>query len=125
MKKIKNNIFRETLIVSLLLSLIACTNHDSASHSLQLRTLSEQNLIDILVGSCIQSTRNCDPKQSIADVQKALSEGKVFQLIEVENVPQDDMVIAVQGIGGGGPWQYVIDRTKEQGLEKINNITII
>lgn len=121
MKNIKNNIFREALIVSLLLSLIACTNHDSTSHSLELRTLSEQNLIDILVGSCIQSTRNCDPKQSIADVQKALSEGKVFQLIEVENVPQDDMVIAVQGIGGGGPWQYVIDRTKEQGLEKIKD----
>lgn len=82
----------------------------------KLRVLSEQNLVDILVGSCIQSTRNCDPSQSIADVKAALEEGKTFQTISVESVPDDGMVVAVQGIGGGGPWQYVIDRTKEQGL---------
>lgn len=31
------------------------------------------------------------------------------------------MVVAVQGIGGGGPWQHVIDRTNEQGLETIED----
>lgn len=31
------------------------------------------------------------------------------------------MVVAVQGIGGGGPWQYVIDRTNEQGLPTIED----
>lgn len=87
----------------------------------QLRTLSEQNLVDILVGSCIQSTRNCDPSQSIANVKAALSDGKVFKTIRVEHIPADGMVVAVQGIGGGGPWQYVIDRTKEQGLETIED----
>lgn len=86
-----------------------------------MRVLSEQNLVDILVGSCIQSTRNCDPSESIANVKAALSEGKVFKTIRVEHVPADGMVIAVQGIGGGGPWQNVIDRTKEQGLEKIED----
>ncbi|WP_395341339.1 DUF917 domain-containing protein [Ningiella sp. W23] len=86
-----------------------------------LRILNEQNLIDILVGSCIQSTRNCDPSQSIADVKKALSEGKVFRTIAPENVASDEMVIAVQGIGGGGPWQYVIDRTDKQELALIDD----
>lgn len=87
----------------------------------ELRTLSEQNLVDILVGSCIQSTRNCDPTQSIADVRTALANGKVFRTILTENVPDGGMVIAVQGIGGGGPWQHVIDRTTEQGLEIIED----
>jgi hypothetical protein len=96
------------------LSLVgACSAPNSAP---ELRTLSEQNLVDILVGSCIQSTRNCDPSQSIADVKTALAEGLVFRTILPGNVPEDGMVVAVQGIGGGGPWQHVIDRTTEQGL---------
>lgn len=96
------------------LSLVgACSAPNSSP---ELRTLSEQNLIDILVGSCIQSTRNCDPSQSITDVRAALAEGLVFRTILPGNVPEDGMVVAVQGIGGGGPWQHVIDRTTEQGL---------
>lgn len=87
----------------------------------ELRTLTEQNLVDILVGSCIQSTRNCDPSESIESVKAALSDGKVFQTISVDAVPSDGMVVAVQGIGGGGPWQHVIDRTTKQGLEKIED----
>jgi len=87
----------------------------------KLRTLTEQNLVDILIGSCIQSTRNCDPSGSITEVKAALAAGKVFRTIKVDDVPEDGMVVAVQGIGGGGPWQHVIDRTTEQGLEKIDD----
>ena len=86
-----------------------------------LRTLNEQELIDILVGSCIQSTRNCDPSASIAEVKAALAAGKIFQTIATKDVPADGMVIAVQGIGGGGPWPHVIERTEAQGLEKIDD----
>ncbi|WP_018146554.1 DUF917 domain-containing protein [Henriciella marina] len=86
------------------------------------RILSEQELVDILVGSCIQSTRNCDPSGSIEAVRAAFSEGLTFRLIAPEAVPDDGMVVAVQGIGGGGPWQHVIDRTEEQGLPKIENM---
>lgn len=115
--------YRQALTTSLLIVFLsACTTIESGNRqSSNLRTLTEQNLIDILVGSCIQSTRNCDPSDSIKEVKKALSEGKVFRLIQTEDVPQEDMVIAVQGIGGGGPWQYVIDRTTKQGLEKIED----
>ena len=87
----------------------------------ELRTLTEQNLIDILIGSCIQSTRNCDPSEPISEVKAALAAGKVFRTIKVDDVPDEGMVVAVQGIGGGGPWQHVIDRTEEQGLEKIED----
>ena len=93
----------------------------SAQSEPQLRTLSEQNLVDILVGSCIQSTRNCDPSQSIADVKAALAAGKVFKTILPASVPDDGMVVAIQGIGGGGAWQHVIDRTAEQGIPRIED----
>lgn len=110
--------YRSLFFTVSVLSLGACVTVPAASEP-DLRTLSEQNLVDILVGSCIQSTRNCDPSQSIAEVKAALADGKVFRTILPEDVPDDGMVVAVQGIGGGGPWQHVIDRTTEQGLETI------
>lgn len=88
---------------------------------LSVRTLKEQELVDILVGSCIQSTRNCDPSESIAEARRALAEGKTFNIIAPENVPADGIVVAVQGIGGGGPWRHVIDRTDQQGLKRIDD----
>lgn len=107
------------MVATALFMLTACKEQ-----SPKVRILTEQNLVDILIGSCIQSTRNCDPSQSIADVKKALAEGKVFTTILSEDVPENEMVVAVQGIGGGGPWQYVIDRTEKQGLAKIENPNI-
>ena len=87
----------------------------------QERILSEQDLVDILVGSCIQSTRNCDPARSIENVKQALLAGKEFKLISPESVPDDGMVVAVQGLGGGGAWEYVIERTNEQNLPTIED----
>ncbi|MEM7568233.1 MAG: DUF917 domain-containing protein [Pseudomonadota bacterium] len=83
------------------------------------RTLTEQNLVDILVGSCIQSTRNCDARPFIQEVKAALAKGLVFQTIAPEGVPDDGLVAAVQGIGGGGPWEYVIERARKQGLKEV------
>ena len=85
------------------------------------RILSEQELVDILVGSCIQSTRNCDPSESIKDIRQALAGGKEFRLLSTDNFPDDGMVVAVQGLGGGGAWEYVIERTDKQGLPTIED----
>jgi DUF917 family protein len=85
------------------------------------RILSEQDLVDILVGSCIQSTRNCDPSKSIKDIRQALAGGKEFRLLSTDNFPDDGMVVAVQGLGGGGAWEYVIERTDRQGLPTIED----
>ena len=85
----------------------------------QTRILKEQELVDMLVGSCIQSTRGCDPEQSIKQVKEALNQGKQFKLISTDNFPDDWMVVAVQGLGGGGAWEHVIERTQRQNLPTI------
>jgi DUF917 family protein len=122
MLKIRVKALKLLLPIGFCLTLFSCASNltlpDKNAH---LRTLTEQNLVDILVGSCIQSTRNCDPSDSIADVKAALANGAVFQTIHPKDVPSNEMVIAVQGIGGGGPWQYVIERTTEQGISRIDN----
>ena len=85
----------------------------------QTRILKEQELVDMLVGSCIQSTRGCDPEQSIKKVKEALNQGKQFKLISTNNFPADWLVVAVQGLGGGGAWEHVIERTQRQNLPTI------
>ena len=87
----------------------------------QTRILKEQELVDMLVGSCIQSTRGCDPEQSIKQVKEALKQGKQFKLISTDNFPDDWMVVAVQGLGGGGAWEHVIKRTQRQNLPTITS----
>ena len=87
----------------------------------QVRTLTEQELVDILVGSCIQSTRNCDAAPYIASVRESLSDGKTFRMISTDGFPDDWMVVAVQGLGGGGAWEYVIERTRAQNLPVIDD----
>ena len=107
--------------IALLPIVFALSTCASAQKEPEVRALSEQDLVDILIGSCIQSTRGCDPGSSIEDVKNALSEGKEFRLISTENFPDDWMVVAVQGLGGGGAWEYVIERTREQGLATISD----
>lgn len=86
----------------------------------QTRTLDEQELVDMLVGSCIQSTRGCDSEPLIKQVRQALKEGKEFRMIAAGNFPEDWMVAAVQGLGGGGAWEYVTERTKKQNLSTLS-----
>ena len=83
----------------------------------------------MLKGSCIQSTRSCDPGPSISLIKEAIQAGRKFKMISVDDFPDDGIVVAVQGIGGGGPWEYVIERTKSQGLDvlsqsKRNNMVV-
>ena len=96
---------------------------------LKVKELSETQLIDMLKGSCIQSTRSCDPGPSISLIKEAIQAGRKFKMISVDDFPDDGIVVAVQGIGGGGPWEYVIERTKSQGLDvlsqsKRNNMVV-
>jgi len=110
-----------SISVVLILMVSAISTSASAQKEPQVRTLSEQDLVDILIGSCIQSTRGCDPGPSIESVKQALSEGKEFRMISTKNFPDDGMVVAVQGLGGGGAWEHVIERTREQGLATISD----
>ena len=96
---------------------------------LKIKELNELELIDMMRGSCIQSTRSCDPDPSISLIKEAIKSGKKFKMISVDDFPDDGIVVAVQGIGGGGPWEYVIERTDSQGLDvlsesKRNNLVV-
>lgn len=119
MTRTKSSANRTSIVLALVMSVLGA--NATAQQEPHVRTLSEQDLVDILVGSCIQSTRNCDPEQSINNVKQALSDGKVFRLVSVENFPADGMVVAVQGLGGGGAWEYVIERTNQQNLPTIED----
>ena len=105
------------LIVILIVSVSGMST--ATAREPQTRILKEQELVDMLVGSCIQSTRGCDPEQSIKKVKEALNQGKQFKLISTNNFPADWMVVAVQGLGGGGAWEHVIERTQRQNLPTI------
>ncbi|MDA0994947.1 MAG: DUF917 domain-containing protein [Proteobacteria bacterium] len=106
-------------VLSILVSTLSPTA--TTAQEPKIRVLGEQELVDMLVGACIQSTRGCESEESIRRVRAALAEGKVFRLISTENFPDDWMVVAVQGIGGGGAWEYVIERTQKQNLPTISD----
>ena len=112
----------------LVFSIILLTSNLLADE-LKVKELSETQLIDMLKGSCIQSTRSCNPGPSISLIKEAIQAGRKFKMISVDDFPDDGIVVAVQGIGGGGPWEYVIERTKSQGLDvlsqsKRNNMVV-
>ncbi|MDC0601754.1 DUF917 domain-containing protein [Aliiglaciecola sp.] len=107
------------MFISLMLFALSISANAIAMQKPQIQELSEQDLVDILVGSCIQSTRNCDPRQSIDTIQQALAEGKTFKMISTDGFPDEGMVVAVQGLGGGGAWKHVIERTEKQNLARI------
>ena len=107
---------KKIIIFLLALSMIAYIEVKS-DDGLKIKVLNETELTDMLMGSCIQSTRSCDANPSIKLIKEAIKSGKKFKMISVDDFPNDGIVVAVQGIGGGGPWEHVIERTKSQGLE--------
>lgn len=93
-----------------------------SQHTPNIRSLSEQEVLDALVGSSIQATRNGNSAGMIKTAKALLAEGKKFTLISVEDLPDDWMVVtATGGIGGGGAWEYVRERTQKQNLPTIQN----
>jgi uncharacterized protein len=87
-----------------------------------IRTLSEQEIIDALVGSSIQSTRNSNNESMIKQAKTLLSQGKTFTMIDADDLPDDWMVVAAAGgVGGGGAWEHVVERTKMQNLPTVEN----
>lgn len=88
----------------------------------RVRTLTEQEIIDIIVGSSIQATRNSNSANMIKQATELLTQGKKFTLISVEDLPDDWMVVAAAGgVGGGGAWEYVRERTEKQKLANVEN----
>ncbi|HEY0267509.1 MAG TPA: DUF917 domain-containing protein [Rhizomicrobium sp.] len=90
-----------------------------------IRTLSEQEVVDMMQGSAIQGTRSSDTAQMVARARAMLAEGRKFRVISVADLPDDwDVVMAGGGIGGGGAWDYVTERIAKQNLPTIPNPTL-
>jgi len=85
------------------------------------RTLTEQELVDMMLGSSIQASRSSNTPQTVTRVKQALAEGKTFKMIALQDVPDDWTTITPGGAGGGGAWQYVIQRTKDQKLPTVRD----
>lgn len=80
------------------------------------RALTEQEVEDLLVGSCIQATRGCDASGYIEEALAAMEEGLTFRLVSLDSIPEDWRVVAPGVVGGGGAWEHVTDRAEELQL---------
>jgi DUF917 family protein len=90
----------------------------------KIQTLTAQEVEDLMVGSSIQGTRAADSARAIENAKQMMAAGKRFQIISVDDLPDDWTVVeAAGGIGGGGAWEYVTDRIKKQNLPVVGNDT--
>ena len=92
-----------------------------ASAQPKTRTLTEQELLDMMMGSSIQASRGNNTAGMVQRMKEALAQGKKFTLIAIEDVPDDWTTVTPAGIGGGGAWEYVRERVKKQNLPTIPN----
>ena len=88
-----------------------------------IRTLTDQEVRDLVAGSAIVATRgNYRPIAAIIrrTVDKLLTEGKPFRMIALEDLPDDWTVVApATRIGGGNPWPHVIRRMRDQRVPTV------
>lgn len=80
------------------------------------RTLSRQELVDMLVGSAILCTRGGDTAAAIERVTTAFDAGQTFTMIDLAEVPDHWLGFTQFGIGGGGAWEHVTTRIAAQKL---------
>ena len=93
----------------------------AAEQQPRVRALSEQEIMDMMLGSSIQASRGANTPQTMQRMKAALDQGKKFTMIDVDDIPEDWNTITVAGVGGGGAWEYVTDRTKKQNLATVQN----
>jgi uncharacterized protein len=86
-----------------------------------IRTLTETELRDMMVGASILCSRGGDTQGMIDRVTKALHDGATFQMVSVADLPDDWFGFTEFGIGGGGAWPYVNERMQKQGFRRDPN----
>jgi DUF917 family protein len=88
------------------------------------RLLAEQEVLDMMVGTSLQASRANDSAALSARAREAFAQGKRFRLIPLDQVPDDWMVVSPGGIGGGGAWEYVRERTAKQELPIVRDTSL-
>lgn len=87
----------------------------------EIRTLNEQEVADLMLGSSIQATRNSDTSSMVKRAKALMARGHHFQIVEHGTVPDDWNVICAAGaVGGGGAWEHVPQRIRKQNLPTIS-----
>ncbi len=87
----------------------------------KIRTLTEQEMVDMMQGSSIQASRGSNTENMVKRVREAFAQGRKFTMISLQDLPDDWTVANLVGVGGGGAWEYVIERTKKQNLQTTPN----
>jgi DUF917 family protein len=90
----------------------------------KIRTLTEQEIMDMMLGSSIQASRGANTPQTVERMKALIAQGKKFTMINVDDIPDDWTTVTVAGVGGGGAWEYVRDRVAQQKLPTIPNATM-
>ncbi|MBN1224217.1 MAG: DUF917 family protein, partial [Candidatus Aminicenantes bacterium] len=111
-------------ILFLSLSLILSHLNVNLSAQLGIRELSEQEIIDLMVGSSIQATRGNDSTRMINRMKEALKDGKTFKIISVDDIPDNWIVAVPCGVGGGEMWENVVTRMKNQNVPPLRDTAL-
>ncbi len=104
------------MIAALLLGASIAGASPDASTAPSLRTLTRQELVDMMVGTSILCTRGGDTEGMIRRIEGALAEGRRFTMIALEDVPDDWTAFTSFGVGGGGAWEHVTRRMEKEGF---------
>jgi uncharacterized protein len=115
-----SHVYSRTASITSLILLLALF-----SQAQQIRTLSEQELRDMMVGASIQASRSSNTAEMIKQIMAALAEGKTFKIVSMEDVPDTWNVLVPSGVGGGGAWDYVRERTKKQNLPVVKDPMVL
>ncbi len=113
---------KETSLISMrvastaVLTMLAVGAQVSASLRPPVRTLTRQELVDMMVGTSILCTRGGDTEGMIKRIEDAFAQGRQFTLIALEDVPDDWTAFTSFGVGGGGAWEYVTKRMEKEGF---------
>ena len=90
----------------------------------KIRTLTEQEMLDMMQGSSIQASRSSNTAQMAQRVKDAIAGGSKFTMMSLNDLPDAWTVAVPVAVGGGGAWEYVRERTQQQKLETIPDASV-
>jgi hypothetical protein len=90
----------------------------------KIRTLTEQEMVDMMQGSSIQASRSANTAPTIKTVKDGIAAGKKYTMISLDDLPDDWTVAVPVGVGGGGAWEYVRERVQKQNLPTITDASV-